>query len=98
MSQAADLRARHCALAYLSDGSMMFNALRPHGRAFTSHRATSLDHTVWFHDDADPAEWLLFDQQGPVAADARGLNQGRIFAGDGRLVASVAQEAMMRRL
>jgi acyl-CoA thioesterase II len=97
-SAAADRRARQCMLAYLSDGSMMFNALRPHGQPFASHRATSLDHAVWFHDDADPADWLLFDQRGPVAADARGFNQGRIFSGDGRLVASITQESMMRRL
>jgi acyl-CoA thioesterase II len=98
LSEHADRRARQCALAYLSDGSMMFNALRPHGRPFASHRATSLDHALWFHADADPAEWLLFAQSGPAAADSRGFNEGRIFAADGRLAASVAQEAMMRRV
>ncbi len=91
-------RSQQCALAYLSDGTIMFNSLRPHGTAFTSHRATSLDHAVWFHQPADPANWLLFDQSGPVAADGRGLNQGRIFHADGRLLASVAQESMMRRI
>lgn len=98
LSGRADRRARQCALAYLSDGSMMFNALRPHGRPFSTHRATSLDHALWFHGDGDPAGWLLFDQSGPVAADARGFNEGRIFDASGRLVASVAQESMMRRL
>jgi acyl-CoA thioesterase II len=97
MSAQADARARQCALAYLSDGSLMFNALRPHGNAFVSHRATSLDHSLWFHGDADPGDWLLYDQQGPVAADSRGLNYGRIFHRDGRLLASAAQEGMMRR-
>lgn len=91
-------RARQCALAYLSDGTLMFNSLRPHGQAFSSHRATSLDHAVWFHQPADPSAWLLFDQNGPVAGDGRGLNQGRIFDADGRLLASVAQESMMRRV
>jgi acyl-CoA thioesterase II len=76
----------------------MFNALRPHGRAFASHRAASLDHAMWFHRDGDPGRWLLFDQQGPVAADGRGLNQGALFDADGRLLASVAQEALLRRL
>ncbi len=94
----ADARVRQCALAYLSDGSMMFNALRPHGRAFSTHRATSLDHAVWFHEPADAADWLLFDQSGPAATDARGMNHGRLFTRDGRLAASVAQEAMMRRV
>lgn len=94
----ADPRVQQCALAYLSDGTMMFNALRPHGRAFSTHRATSLDHAVWFHEPAEPGDWLLFDQSGPVAADARGMNLGRLYTRDGRLAASVAQEAMMRRV
>jgi acyl-CoA thioesterase II len=98
LSAGADVRARQCALAYLSDSTMMFNALRPHGRAFASHRAASLDHAMWFHRDGDPGRWLLFDQQGPVAADGRGLNQGALFDADGRLLASVAQEALLRRL
>lgn len=98
LSAAADARARQCALAYLSDGTLMFNALRPHGNAFTTHRANSLDHALWFHRLGDPANWLLFDQRGPVAADSRGLNLGRIFDGEGRLLASVAQESMMRRM
>ncbi|MFU8816090.1 MAG: acyl-CoA thioesterase [Pseudomonadales bacterium] len=93
----ANARARQCALAYLSDGSLMFNALRPHGNAFASHRATTLDHSLWFHRDGDPGDWLLYDQQGPVAADSRGLNHGRIFDRGGRLLASSAQEGMMRR-
>jgi acyl-CoA thioesterase-2 len=97
LSPAADARARQRALAYLSDGTLIFNALRPHGNAFLSHRATSLDHALWFHDDADPSDWLLFDQSGPVAVDSRGLNHGTIFDRHGRLLASTAQEAMMRR-
>jgi acyl-CoA thioesterase II len=97
VSPEADARGRQCALAYLSDGSLMFNALRPHGNASASHRATTLDHSLWFHHDADPGGWLLYDQEGPVAADSRGLNHGRIFRPDGRLAASAAQEGMMRR-
>jgi acyl-CoA thioesterase II len=97
ITAAADARARQCALAYLSDGSLMFNALRPHGNAFASHRATTLDHSLWFHHDGPLDGWLLYDQDGPVAADSRGLNLGRIFAPDGRLLASAAQEGMMRR-
>lgn len=97
ISPDADARARQCALAYLSDGTLMFNALRPHGNAFRSHRATSLDHALWFHGAADPSAWLLFDQSGPVAADSRGLNHGAIYDDQGLLVASTTQEAMMRR-
>jgi acyl-CoA thioesterase II len=97
ITAASSLRARQCVLAYLSDGSLMFNALRPHGNAFASHRATTLDHSLWFHRDHPLDGWLLYDQEGPVAADSRGLNLGRIFAPDGRLLASTAQEGMMRR-
>lgn len=97
MTDSADLRSRQCALAYLSDGTLMFNAVRPYGNAFDSHRATSLDHALWFHRDTDPGEWLLFDQNSPAAGDSRGLNCGRIFDTNGRLIASVTQESMMRR-
>lgn len=97
LSPGADARARQCALAYLSDGTMMFNALRPHGVAFATHRATSLDQALWFHAPADLGGWLLFDQHGPAAADSRGLNFGRLFDPSGALVASVAQEALLRR-
>lgn len=97
LSAAADRRARQCVLAYLSDGTLMFNALRPHGTAFVTHRAASLDHALWFHRDGDPGRWLLFDQWGPAAADGRGMNFGRIFDGQRRLLAHVAQEAMQRR-
>lgn len=95
---AGDARSHQPILAYLSDGSMMFNALRPHGDAFRSHRATSLDHALWFHRPSDPGQWLLFDQSGPAAADSRGFNQGTIYDSAGTIIASVAQEGMMRRL
>jgi len=76
----------------------MFNALRPYRHVVSTHRATSLDHSLWFHRDADPGRWLLFDQHSPAAADSRGLNLGSIFDDAGRLVASVAQESMLRRI
>jgi len=94
----ADARIRRCIMAYLSDGSMMFNALRPYGNIVQTHRATSLDHAVWFHDDSDPNEWHLFDQMSPAARDSRGLNHGYIYAPDGRLVASTTQESMLQRM
>ncbi|MCP5182181.1 MAG: thioesterase family protein [Pseudomonadales bacterium] len=98
ISAGANARDRQCALAYLSDSTLMFNALRPYGNAFATHRATSLDHSLWFHREADPADWLLFDQRSPTAADSRGLNLGAMFDGKGRLVLSAAQESMLRRL
>ena len=56
----------------------------------------SLDHTIWFHRPFRADEWLLYDQASPSASGARGLAIGRVFTEDGRLVASVAQEAVLR--
>jgi acyl-CoA thioesterase-2 len=91
-------RLQQCALAFLSDSTLVFNALRRHGQPFVTHRTTSLDHALWFHRLPDCGEWLFFDQSGPAAADGRGLNHGFIYASDGSLLASVAQEGMMRRM
>ena len=56
----------------------------------------SLDHAVWFHRPFRADEWWLYDQRSPAATGGRGLVLGRVFTQDGRLVASVAQEAVMR--
>ncbi len=92
------LRQRQIAIAYLSDGPLLFNSVLPHGAPFQTHRVTSLDHAVWFHRDADPTNWLLFDQRSTAAAGGRGMNHGEMYAEDGRLAASVAQESMLRRM
>lgn len=91
-------RMHQCAFAFLSDSTLMFNALRPYGRAGQTHRATSLDHHVWFHRPLDSSAWLLLDQESSAAADARGLNHARAFDASGALVASVAQESLLRPL
>jgi acyl-CoA thioesterase-2 len=59
-------------------------------------QSASLDHTVWFHRPFRADEWLLYDQVSPSASGGRGLAVGRLFAEDGRLVASVAQEGLIR--
>ena len=59
--------------------------------------SASLDHAVWFHDDFRADEWLLYATDSPWSDRGRGFNRGRIFTQDGRLVASVAQEGMIRR-
>ena len=92
-----DARLQQCALAYLSDSTLLFNALRRHGQPFATHRTTSLDHALWFHQSPQCQDWLLYDQSGPAAADGRGINQGFIYAADGRLLATAVQEGMMRR-
>lgn len=92
-----DPRLQQCALAFASDSTLLFNALRRHGQTLVTHRTTSLDHAMWFYGLPACQDWLLYDQSGPAAADGRGFNQGFIYATDGRLCAAVAQEGMMRR-
>jgi acyl-CoA thioesterase len=91
-------RDRQIVLAYLSDGTLMFNSVIPHGSPFVTHRLTSLDHCVWFHRDTDPSQWLLFDQRSTAAADGRGINEGEIYDGNGQIVMSCAQESMLRAI
>jgi acyl-CoA thioesterase-2 len=85
-------------LAYFSDMRLMATCLLPHGLAFARGdlKGASLDHALWFHEDARADEWLLYAMESPWSGHARGLNHGRIFTREGCLVASVAQEGMFR--
>jgi acyl-CoA thioesterase-2 len=87
-----------CLLAYTSDMTLLDVVLAPLGRTFFdgSIMPASLDHTLWFHRDFRIDDWMLFAQDSPSLADGRGLSRGLIFARDGRLVASVAQEGVLR--
>jgi acyl-CoA thioesterase-2 len=90
----------HRALAtYASDHTLLSVVMRPHGLTFMSRgvMAASLDHALWFHRDFRVDEWLLYDQVSPAAFGGRGLALGRFFTRDGMLVASVAQEGLVRR-
>jgi acyl-CoA thioesterase-2 len=91
-------RQNQIALAFLSDGTLMFNAVLPYGIPFASHRLTSLDHSVWFHRPCDTAEWMLYDQSSSAAADGRGMNEGRVFDQSGKLIMTAAQDSMLRRM
>lgn len=84
--------------AYYSDDPIMDNALLPHVGRFHDGSLTtaSLDHAMWFHAPIDLSEWHLFAQDSPIAHGARGLTRGQLFDRSGRLVASVAQEILMR--
>jgi acyl-CoA thioesterase II len=86
------------AFTYASDLTLLGSALVPHGVPVTSPavQSASLDHTIWFHRPFRADEWLLYDQISPSASGARGLALGRLFAEDGRLVATVAQEGLIR--
>ena len=87
-----------CVLAYASDLTLLSSTLRPHGvsRRSPDLRMASLDHAMWFHRPFRADQWLLYDQFSPSASGARGLASGRIFTQDGRLVASVVQEGLIR--
>ncbi len=88
-------------LAYVSDFSFVSTALLPHGVSWMTTKGlqlASLDHIMWFHRPFRVDEWLLYDIQSPSASSSRGLVHGRIFTQDGRLVASTAQEGLMRQL
>ncbi|TCO51392.1 acyl-CoA thioesterase-2 [Kribbella antiqua] len=94
-----DDRALHaCVLAYASDLTLLGASLLPHGIVIGDRRIqpASLDHALWFHRDFRADEWLLYDQASPSASGARGFATGRLFSEDGRLVASVAQEGLIR--
>ncbi len=91
--------ALHAAvLAYASDYSLLEPVLRGHGRAWSEPglKAASLDHAMWWHRHGRADEWLLYVQDSPSAQGARGLGIGRLYTRDGVLVASVAQEGMLR--
>ena len=94
-----DDRSLHlCVLAYLSDWSLLDTATLPHAVSFTQEnfQVASLDHAMWFHRRFRADEWLLYAQDSPSASGARGFNRGLIFNQSGELVASVAQEGLMR--
>jgi acyl-CoA thioesterase-2 len=99
ISRMPDDPALHrAALAFASDYSILEPIFRRHGIAWISPglKAASLDHAMWFHRFARVDEWLLYLQESPNATGGRGLSLGRIYSRDGRLIASVAQEGMVR--
>lgn len=87
-------------LAYASDYGLLGAALQPHG--LTWHRdnvmVASLDHALWFHRQPDVNDWLLYTMQSPVTSNARGFCRGTFFSRSGELVASTAQEGLIRPL
>ncbi len=88
-----------CVLAYASDMMLLDAALIPHRRSVFSEdiMAASLDHALWFHRAFRADEWLLYAQDSPNLAGSLGFSRGLIFAADGTLVTSVAQEGLLRQ-
>jgi acyl-CoA thioesterase-2 len=94
-----DDRALHqCVLAYASDMTLIDTALVPHGMNIFDSRLqlASLDHSLWFHRPFRADDWLLYAQDTPSASGGRGFNRGLVFTREGRLIASVAQEGLIR--
>jgi acyl-CoA thioesterase-2 len=87
------------AFTYASDMTLLAASLVPHGRYIGSEgmQAASLDHSIWFHRPFRADQWWLYDQTSPSASGGRGLALARVFSQDGRLVASVAQEGLIRQ-
>ena len=93
-----DPAIHRCVLAYASDMMLLDTALVPHGRTVFEKTimAASLDHALWFHRPFRADDWLLYAQESPNLHGGRGFARGLIFASDGTLVASVAQEGLLR--
>ncbi|WP_255558945.1 acyl-CoA thioesterase II [Salinibacterium sp. M195] len=93
-----DMNLHRAALAYASDYSILESIMRRHGLAWATPgiKVASLDHAMWWHREARVDEWLLYVQESPNAIGGRGLALGRIYDRAGRLIASVAQEGMVR--
>lgn len=94
-----DAALHQCVLAYASDMTLLDTSLVPHGRNLFDPELmmASLDHALWFHRPFKADEWLLYAQDSPSASGALGLNRGSIFTRDGSLVASAAQEGLIRK-
>ncbi|MGH7448094.1 MAG: acyl-CoA thioesterase II [Longimicrobiales bacterium] len=93
-----DSLSHQAALAYASDYGLLATAVQPHARGIRSPelQAATLDHALWFHRSFRADDWMLYAMDSPAAAGARGFARGSIYTRDGTLVASVAQEGLIR--
>ena len=93
-----DAHMHQVILAYASDMNLLSTGMRPHGVHWQTpgFQSASLDHAMWFHKATDFNQWHLYAHDSPSASGGRGFIRGSIYAEDGTLVASVAQEGLMR--
>ena len=93
-----DQNIHRAAIAYASDYTILESIYRRHGIAWAHPglKSASLDHAMWFHRDGRADEWMLYVQESPSAQGGRGLALGRLFNRQGQLLATVAQEGMVR--
>ncbi|HSO47284.1 MAG TPA: acyl-CoA thioesterase II [Rhizobiaceae bacterium] len=94
----ADPAVQSAVLAYASDMTLLDTSLFAHGMSIFDPKlqGASLDHSIWFHRPVNMEEWHLYSQDSPSSAGARGFTRGTIYSRDGTLVASVAQEGLIR--
>ena len=85
-------------LAYASDMALLGTSMRPHDVTWTTPgmQTASLDHALWLHEAPRADRWMLYALDSPWAGGGRGFNRGSVFTREGRLVASVAQEGLIR--
>ncbi len=93
-----DLFVHQCAIAFATDIALLDTALVPHGRTIFDPRIalTSIDHALWFHKSEGFDDWLLYSTDSPATAEARGFTRGSLFTRQGELIASSAQEGLIR--
>lgn len=99
MDEEISIQHFHEILAYTSDYNILVTALQPHASKahFGNTQMASLDHAMWFHRKPDDfMGWFLYSIDVPSTSNARGLTQGKIYSQDGKLIATVAQEGLMR--
>ena len=94
-----DQHLHQAILAYASDMGLLETSMRPHGVTWQTPglQSASLDHAIWFHRPSNFNDWHLYAQDSPSTSGARGFVRGQIFAKDGTLVASIAQEGLLRQ-
>lgn len=94
------IQKKHQVLTYISDYNVLNPIFKPNAENhhFGNTQTASLDHSMWFFRDFDFNDWMLYSAESPNAFGARGLSRGNIFTRDGKLIASFAQEGLMRPL
>ena len=93
-----DPRIHQQVLAYASDYNLLTTAMRPHEVTLKDVQLASLDHGMWFHRPFRVDEWLLYALDSPSTSNSRGFTRGSLFDLKGRLVASVVQEGLVRKV
>ncbi len=93
-----DARMNHQILAYVSDANLLISALGPHKNKINFEKLfmASLDHAMWFHQECDINDWMLYSTQSPHASNSRALVRGKVFSEEGQLIATVMQEGLIR--